>query len=158
MTIPDYVRALRAAVGQQRLILVGASAVIRDAVGRILLVRRSDTNRWALPAGIMDMDESLANTVVREVLEETGLEVEPLRLVGLYTEPEIQNMTYPNGDQVHVVNAAFECRVVGGRARPDGVETLEVAYFEPEALPPLQPRHLQRLQDALSEEATAFFR
>jgi 8-oxo-dGTP pyrophosphatase MutT (NUDIX family) len=158
MPIPDYVRDLRAAVGTRRLILVGASAVIFDEVGQVLLVRRGDTGLWSLPAGIMDMDEAIAETVVREVREETGLDVEPVRLTGLYTNPSLQNMTYPNGDQVHVVNATFECRVVGGRLRPDGEETLDVAYFPPSALPRLRAAHLVRITDAAGDQREAQFR
>jgi ADP-ribose pyrophosphatase YjhB (NUDIX family) len=156
--MPEYVRDLRAAVGPRRLILVGASAVIRDEAGHILLIRRGDTGSWALPAGIMEMDEAIAETIVREVREETGLEVEPVRLTGLYTDPSLQNMTYPHGDQVHVVNATFECRVFGGQSCPDGDETLEVAYFPPDALPPLRPAHQVRITDALSEQREAYYR
>jgi 8-oxo-dGTP pyrophosphatase MutT (NUDIX family) len=156
--MPDYVRDLRAAVGSRRLILVGASAVVRDEVGRVLLVRRGDTGQWSLPAGIMDMDEAIAETVVREVREETGLVVEPVRLTGLYTDPSLQNMSYPNGDQVHVVNATFECRVVSGRLCPDGDETVEVAYFPADALPRLRTAHQVRIADALDDPRETRFR
>ena len=158
MSMPDYVRDLRAAVGSRRLILVGASAVICDETGQVLLVRRGDTGLWALPAGIMDMDEAIAETVVREVREETGLEVEPVRLTGLYTDPSLQNMSYPNGDQVHVVNATFECRVVGGRLCPDGDETVDVAYFPTNALPRLRAAHKVRITDALDDQRETRFR
>jgi ADP-ribose pyrophosphatase YjhB (NUDIX family) len=158
MPMPDYVRELRAAVGHRRLILVGASAVIRDEARRVLLIRRHDTGEWALPAGIMELGEAIADTVVREVHEETGLEVEPVRLVGLYTDPSSQNMTYPHGDQVQVVNATFECQVVGGRIRPEGAETFDVAYFPPDALPPLRLAHHLRIVDALNQQQEAYFR
>lgn len=158
MPMPGYVRDLRAAVGSRPLILVGASAVICDEVGQVLLVCRGDTGLWSLPAGIMEMDEAIAETVVREVREETGLEVEPVRLTGLYTDPSLQNMSYPNGDQVHVVNATFECRVVGGRLCPDGDETVDVAYFPPNALPRLRAAHLVRITDALDDRRETRFR
>jgi ADP-ribose pyrophosphatase YjhB (NUDIX family) len=158
MPIPEYVRRLRAAIGHERLILVGASAIIRDDLDRVLLVQRQDTGQWALPAGIMELDESISHTVVREVKEETGLEVKPVRLVGLYTDPVLQNMTYPQGDQVHVVNAAFECLVVGGELRADGVETSGAGFFAQDELPPLGRSHMQRLRDALSQEPEAYIR
>jgi ADP-ribose pyrophosphatase YjhB (NUDIX family) len=158
VALPDYVRDLRAAIGSRRLILVGASAIICDEAGWILLIRRGDTGQWALPAGIMEMDETIADTIVREVREETGLEVKPVRLTGLYTDPDLQNMTYPNGDQVHVVNATFECQVVSGQARPDGAEALEATYFPRDGLPTLRPGHLVRIQDALGGRPEAFFR
>ena len=158
MPIPEYIRRLRAAVGHERLILVGASAVIRDDVDRVLLIRRRDTGQWELPAGFMECDEAISDTVVREVQEETGLEVKPLRLVGLYTDPALQNMTYPQGDQVHVVNAAFECQVVGGRLQADGLETIDADFFPQDQLPPLEHSHIQRLRDALSHQPEAYVR
>ena len=158
MTIPEYVRRLRAAVGHDRLILVGASAIIRDDLGRVLLVQCPDTGQWALPSGLMEMNESIAATVIREVKEETGLEVRPVRLVGLYTDPNLQNMTYPQGDQVQVVNATFECRVVGGALQADGIEIIDASFFGEDKLPPLDPCHLQRLRDAARQKPEAYIR
>jgi ADP-ribose pyrophosphatase YjhB (NUDIX family) len=106
----------------------------------------------------MEMDEAIAETVVREVREETGLDVEPVRLTGLYTDPALQNMRYPNGDQVHVVNATFACRVVGGQLCPDGEEAVEVAYFSSDALPPLSAAYEQRIVDALDDQREAHVR
>src|SRR6202171_1805937 len=65
----------------------GASAIVADNEGRILLQRRSDNGRWALPGGVMDIGESIAEAIAREVQEETGLTVEPERIVGVYTDP-----------------------------------------------------------------------
>jgi ADP-ribose pyrophosphatase YjhB (NUDIX family) len=65
----------------------GASAIVVNHEGRILLHRRSDNARWALPGGVMDIGESIAQTVTREVQEETGLEVEPEYIVGVYSDP-----------------------------------------------------------------------
>ena len=158
MPIPEYIRRLRAAVGHERLILVGASAVIHDDLGRVLLVHGHDSGQWALPAGLMEVDESIADTVVREVKEETGLEVRPLRLVGLYTDPTFQNMIYLKGDMVQVVNAAFECQVVGGALEADGAETIDAAFFAEDELPPLERGHLQRLRDAASHQPEAYIR
>ncbi len=65
----------------------GASAIVVDDQGRILMQRRSDNSRWALPGGVMDIGESTADTAVREVREETGLEVVPEYIVGVYSDP-----------------------------------------------------------------------
>lgn len=146
---------LRSAFGHDAFIAPGASAFIRDEGGRILLHRRSDTGRWAFPAGSLDLGESLAATAVREVREETGLEVEPLRLIGVYSGVEIG---YPNGDRLQPFANLFECRIVGGELRADGIESLEVAFFPPDALPPLETRFDVRLADALAGRAAAFIR
>jgi 8-oxo-dGTP diphosphatase len=159
MPIPEYVLKLRAHVGHEMLLLPADAAVIRDATGRVLLTRRGDGRGWSLPGGMMEPGEHLVACVVREVWEETGLDVEPLRLVGIYSDPAHMRFAYPNGDQVQFVSATFECRVVGGSLRADGEESLEVAYFAPDGLPAgLVCDHRQRIADALSGRESAFFR
>jgi 8-oxo-dGTP diphosphatase len=136
-----------------------AAAVIRDEAGRILLIRRGDGGGWSLPGGVMEPGERLDQCLVREVQEETGLDVEPVRLIGAYSDPAVNHITYPNGDQIHIVSATFECRVLGGQPRPDGDESLEVAYFAPNALPEtLVPAHHIRIQDAQARRDAAFYR
>lgn len=159
MPIPDYVVRLRAHVGQETLLLPAAAAIVRDDKGRVLLIRRGDGRGWSLPGGMMEPGERIADCIVREVWEETGLEVEPMRVVGVYSDPAALQFAYPNGDRVHFVSTTFECRPVGGALRADGEESLEVAYFAPDALPEgLVCDHAQRIGDALSGQESAFVR
>jgi ADP-ribose pyrophosphatase YjhB (NUDIX family) len=144
-----YIPWLRQRVGHAPIVMVGASAFVQDGAGRVLLVRRTDDGTWSLPAGAMDLGERLDQTVVREVREETGLEVEPERVIGMYTGPEMFH-TYPNGDQAHIVSTLFACRIVGGELRADGVETSDVALVAPDSLPPLGPRARARVADGLA--------
>lgn len=96
---------------------VGAVVVKDD---RILLVRRGQEplkGRWSIPGGLLELGEALEDGVVREVREETGLEVEPLELVELLDR--IHRETTPEGERVryHYVIADYLCRVVGGELR-----------------------------------------
>jgi ADP-ribose pyrophosphatase YjhB (NUDIX family) len=94
--------------------------------GEIVLLRRAiepGYGKWAQPGGFLEIDETAQQGAVRETLEETGLIVEPTRVVGLYSRP-----------QAAVVVAAWEARIVGGRAHPTA-ESLEVRPFRPEDLP-----------------------
>src|SRR5207253_8103307 len=68
-------------------LVVAVSAVITDENGYILLQRRTDNDLWGLPGGGMDLGESIGQAVVRETKEETGLDVEPTGLVGIYSDP-----------------------------------------------------------------------
>jgi len=159
MPIPRYVASLRRQIGHAPLLVPAASAILWDQAGQVLLIRRSDNGRWALPGGMMEPGERIADCLVREVREETGLEVEPVRLVGIYSDPAYSHVVFPNGDEVYGVTAAFECRVLGGVARADGDESLEVAYFAPDDLPEtLLPVHRIRMEDALAGREEAFFR
>jgi mutator protein MutT len=95
--------------------LVGVGAVIVEE-GRVLLVRRGSEplkGQWTLPGGVLEVGETLAAAVAREVREETGLEVEPLELV------EILDRIHRQGERVrfHYVIADYLCRVTGGELR-----------------------------------------
>jgi ADP-ribose pyrophosphatase YjhB (NUDIX family) len=140
------------------LIRPGVSAVIFGAEG-VLLQRRDDNGLWGLPGGGVEPGESVSEAVVREVREETGLEVAPRRLIGVYSAPENhQIMTYPDGNVIHYVSSCFECAIVGGSIVP-GVESLDVAWFDPAALPPeLMPVSRIRIVDALARQTAAFVR
>jgi ADP-ribose pyrophosphatase YjhB (NUDIX family) len=136
----------------------GVSALIRTSRG-VLLQRRSDNGRWGLPGGAVEPGESVSDAVAREVLEETGLEVEPVRLIGVYSAPDHgQIVTYPDGNVIHYVSSSFECRVVGG-ALACGTESMELEWFDPDALPDdLLPMHRIRIADALAERIEPFVR
>jgi ADP-ribose pyrophosphatase YjhB (NUDIX family) len=136
----------------------GVSAVILTAAG-VLLQRRDDNGLWGLPGGAVEPGESVRAAVVREVREETCLEVEPIRLIGVYSAPEHhQIVTYPDGNVIHYVSSAFECRIVGG-ALACGPESLALEWFSPDALPAdLLPMSRIRIRDALARQLGAFVR
>jgi ADP-ribose pyrophosphatase YjhB (NUDIX family) len=159
MPIPPHIAHLRQYIGTITLLTPAVAAIIRDEAGQVLLIRRGDGRGWSLPGGVMEPGEDLAGCVVREVEEETGLQVEPVHLVGVYSDPAVNHITYPNGDQIHIVSATFLCRVLGGHLRPDGDESLDVAYFPPDGLPEtLIAVHRIRIADALAGREAAFFR
>ena len=136
----------------------GVSALIHTAEG-VLLQRRSDNQLWGLPGGGVEPGESVSQAVVREVREETGLEVTPVRLIGVYSAPENdQIVTYPDGNVIHYVSTSFECRIVGGTLAC-GTESLELGWFDPDRLPAeLVPMHRIRIFDALARQPGAFVR
>ena len=148
--------------GQPDAIRPGACAIIRDARGWILLGQRSDNRYWALPGGGLDLGESYGECCIREVREETGLEVEILRLVGIYSNPQENVIRYPDGRANQSASALFECRVTGGRLQFDH-ESLKLEWFDSknllEHLPePFFPNHRPRLRDALENQREAFWR
>jgi ADP-ribose pyrophosphatase YjhB (NUDIX family) len=113
-----------------------ASAVVLDQAGRILLHRRDDNELWSIPGGAMEVGERIADTAVREVKEETGLEVRPEALVGIYTDPR-HVVEYGDGEVRQQFSVCFACRVLGGELST-GEESLEVGFYTPaeiEAMP-----------------------
>jgi ADP-ribose pyrophosphatase YjhB (NUDIX family) len=132
--------------------------MIRNGQGQILLQRRSDNGLWGLPGGSVEIGESVRQAIVREVEEETGLGVEVERLIGVYSDPAVQVVRYPDGNVVHYVSTLFACRILEGSLRTCE-ETLELDYFDPGALPAdLVPMHRVRIADALANRADAFIR
>ncbi|MFL5384595.1 MAG: NUDIX domain-containing protein [Longimicrobiaceae bacterium] len=132
-----YVREMRGRVGTRLLLLPAVAALIRDGEGRILLQRRADDGRWNLPAGAIDPGESPDQAVVREVREETGLEVRPVRVAGVFGGPDGFRHRYPNGDEVEFTAIVFECAVAGGSLDSGDEETAELGWFHPQDRPPL---------------------
>ncbi|MGH7898040.1 MAG: NUDIX domain-containing protein [Candidatus Binatia bacterium] len=122
-----HVRRLRAALGSELLVLPSVTGIVYDERDRILLVRQSESQRWSAPGGSIDPDETPADAVVREVWEETGLYVEPVRILGVYGGPFCL-VTYPNGDRTTYVMTIFECEVRGGTLRGTSDETTAAAF------------------------------
>ena len=117
---------------------VGAFALIFDDRDRVFLCLREDLDIWNLPSGGTEQGEPPWTTVVREVREETGLDVRVERLSGVYWRPEQTE-----------VNFAFVCRVVGG-ALVRTWEAVETGYFPPDEIPERTvARHVDRVRDAL---------
>ena len=135
-----------------------ASAVIFDRRGRLLLQQRSDGGQWGLPGGSVEIGESVREAVQREVREETGLIVTPRRLVGVYSEPALQVVRYPDGNVWHYVSLCFECTVRGGELQTCD-ETLALEWVALDALPAaLLPNHRIRIRDARARRVAAFVR
>lgn len=129
----------------------GVAAVVLDDSGDVLLLKRADRRQWALPTGGMEPCETFPEAVMREVREETGVEIEVDRLSGVYSAPEQQVFAYPSGEAVHFITSCFRCHPVGGELGADEDEALEVAFFDTAELPsdilPMQP---QWIADVLS--------
>ncbi|WP_369377622.1 NUDIX domain-containing protein [Streptomyces sp. cg36] len=125
-------------------LVVAASAVVGDERGRILLQRRRDNHLWALPGGGMDLTDSLPGAAVREVKEETGLDVEITGLVGTYTDPK-HIIAYTDGEVRRQFNVCFTARIVGGRLAISD-ESTELRFVLPEEIDDLPMHHTQRLR------------
>jgi len=153
MPIPPYLRDLRRHVGHAMLMVPSVSAVVRDEAGRMLLGRRSDTREWSLLAGIVDPGEQPADAIVREIREESAVEVRVDGLAGVALHP----MTYPNGDECQFLNVWFRCTAIGGDARVNDDELLGVRWFAVQALPDVDDWARLRIDTALSGGPDAWY-
>jgi 8-oxo-dGTP pyrophosphatase MutT (NUDIX family) len=142
-----------------KVIRPGTCAAVFNERGEILLQKRADNGFWSMPGGAIDPGESVEQGALREVWEETGLQVRVVRLVGVYSDPRNYMIThYPGGDIVHNVSLCFVCEWVSGTLRISD-ESTDMGYFPVEALPePMMPSHLIRLQDVLAQQREPFIR
>lgn len=139
----DHVRSLRERVGHDLLLLPSVAVLLRDEDGRVLLVRQSHSGQWATIGGMIEVDERPEDAARREAREETGVEVELVRLVDCLGGPSYR-VRYPNGDEVAYVSAVYEARVAAGEPVPDRDEILEIGWFKPEELEALDLGELNR--------------
>jgi ADP-ribose pyrophosphatase YjhB (NUDIX family) len=133
-------------------LVVGSSAVIADGEGRILLHRRADSGNWALPGGAMELGETLAESAIREVREETGFAVRVDRIVGIYSDPG-HVFAYGDGEVRQEFSICLACTITGG-TRTVSTESTDVQFFAPADLPALQIHQSirTRIQDYLSSQ------
>ncbi|MFJ6724329.1 NUDIX domain-containing protein [Streptomyces sp. NPDC091281] len=123
--------------------MVGVTGVVRNDAGQVLLLRHRlwhPDRPWGLPTGFARRGEEFGMTVVREVKEETGLDVRPGRLVRLRSGYRLR------------LEVAYEALLVGGTLKIDDLEILEAGWFEPDALPDgLQEVHRRLVQEEHDE-------
>jgi ADP-ribose pyrophosphatase YjhB (NUDIX family) len=127
-------------------------AVVRN--GKILLVQEQQDKRWCMPGGWADVGESPSQSIIRETREESGFEVAPRKLIGVYDA----NRGPQPVEFYHAYKIVFLCELVGGQAR-SSEETSAVDFFSFDDLPPLSrfrtnDRHIADIQAHLTEETS----
>jgi ADP-ribose pyrophosphatase YjhB (NUDIX family) len=130
MAISPFLARIRSMVGNELLLLPSVAVLPWDPGGRLLMVRDAAVDCWVTVGGMIEPGESPRDAAVREALEETGLELEIVRLREVVGGLDYQ-VIYPNGDQVAYVSPVFDARVLGGELRPDGEETSQAGWFSP---------------------------
>ena len=138
MSTPEFVLELRKKIGHDLLWLNGVTGCVLNEHGQLLLGRRSDTGEWAMVYGINEPGEQPADTVVREIKEETGIDAIVTDLVAVTSSNKV--LTYANGDNTMYMDHSFLCALKpGGNAEPfvGDEESLSVGWFDLDDLLPL---------------------
>lgn len=146
-------------IGAKGRIRLGCSAVIFDASrDKVLLTKRADNGLWCLPSGGVDPGESVEETIVREVQEETRLTVRVLRLIGVYSDPNAL-VVYDEHDAVQIVALSFEVEITAGEPGLSD-ETSDWGYYSLKEIDEMDMllNHHQRIQDAFAAQTEAFVR
>lgn len=137
----------------------GVAVIILDSEKRVLLQKRRDVRLWGIPSGHIEPGETVSQAAIREVKEETGMDIAIKHLIGVYSDPDSQVFSYPNGEVVHFITTCFLAEVICGELKCDPKESLEYKYFPCDDLPEdLLPMHPRWLKDALVFQKEAFIR
>lgn len=154
----SYLGQIRTLVGGDRMLLfVGARCIARDDRGQVLLIRRSDNGHWALPAGAMELGESISDCAVREVLEETGLSVLGVTPIAVHSGPRYTG-TNSWGHTYQVFSTIFRVDEWSGELVTVTDETIDAGFFAADGLPePLSGSVGESLADLAEFERTGRF-
>lgn len=137
----------------------GIAVIIIDEEKGVLLQKRSDVGLWGIPSGHVEPGETVTEAAIREVKEETNLQIGIMKLLGVYSEPDSQVFEYPNGKIVHFITICFSAKILGGELKCNCSESLDVKFFPINDLPQdLLAMHPRWLKDALAHKEVAFIR
>lgn len=142
----SYLGQLRQQVGKRKLLINTVRAVIQDQAGDVLLIQRRDNLHWSLPAGSMELDESVLDACKREILEETGLTITEATLIAIHSHPRY---SFINAEGNAYQNISFVFRVDSwlGDVVTETEETVAARFFSFDTLPVLSSKHLETLED-----------
>lgn len=137
----------------------GVAVIILNDENQVLLQKRADVGLWGIPSGHVEIGETVSEAAIREVKEETNLDIRIKKLIGVYSNPDSQVFAYPNGKTVHFITTCFLAEITGGQLRCNSDESLEIKFFGQQNLPKdLLKMHPRWLKDALAEREMAFIR
>ena len=141
----SYIAYIRSMVGNNRIILNATAVVIVDEENRILLQKRADNGLWGLPGGLLELDETIAECAIREVKEETNLDITLTKFIGVFVNP---NMTWREKDKAQVFAFGFVGNVIGGTLEMNDGESLALQYFAKADIPPVHSKDNEAIINA----------
>lgn len=138
-------------------IVVAVTAFIPDKSGRLLMIRRTDNDLYAIPGGAQEIGETIVQTVVREVREETGILVDVTGLIGVYSDPE-HVIAFADGEVRQEFSLCFRARPIRGELRTSS-ESKEVLWVEPARFDDLNihPSIKLRIQHGFEHRTKPFY-
>jgi 8-oxo-dGTP pyrophosphatase MutT (NUDIX family) len=142
----SYLGQLRKVIGNRLVLMPGTRVVIENPLGQVLLDRRADFGTWALPGGCAETGEAIEATIVREVLEESGMVLHGVTPFGFASDPVWETTTFPNGDVCQNFSLLFTASDYSRKPRPLDGEALEYRWSDPLDLPEMVTNHRRTVE------------
>jgi ADP-ribose pyrophosphatase YjhB (NUDIX family) len=138
-------------------IVVAVSAFVQNARGQLLMIRRTDNDLYSIPGGAQEVGETIGQAVIREVKEETGVDVEPTDIIGVYSDPH-HVIAYTDGEVRQQFSICFRARLIGGQLRTSN-ESSEVHWVDRKDIDALNihPSILLRIKHGFDGQPTPYF-
>ena len=149
----NYVSSIREKIGHDLLILTGANVIILDDNNRVLLQKRR-SGSWGLLGGLLEIGETLEDTAIREVYEESNLKISDLHLVNVFSGPKY-HFKLDNADEIYVITSVYYTREFKGELIADNNESLELKFFKMHELPDLEEEYRDYINYFINSEQPA---
>lgn len=136
--------------GTPVVVQTGASVIVEDSMGRVLMHQRQDDGTWSYPGGRIEIDETVEEGARREVLEECGLQIGEMELLGVFSGKEL-NHVYPNGNEVCGIDIVYISRDYTGQLNSLDGEAAQMGFYPINALPrPISSMNAKQLNAYLA--------
>lgn len=152
----SYLGRLRGVVGTRKMIVNSIRAILLNDENQALFIRRSGDKKWGMPAGAMELDESIYDAMKREVKEETGLDVLRAKLIAIYSSPDTQTYTDRWGNEHHVIEYLFSVDEWTGELSRVTNESIDAAFYPLDRLPEASNEHFAKLHERVFRDFMSF--
>lgn len=152
----SYLGQLRKHIGKMKVFAITARAIVLNSDNELLLVKRRDNHLWVMPAGSIELEESILDCVKREVWEEAGLTVEEATPIAINSEPRFSFVT-SYGDPYQMFSVVFLIDKWSGELITQTDETVDARFFPLDQLPDMPDHYHETLEDLKTYQATGRF-
>lgn len=143
----EYIKTLRKMVGHTPILQCGASVIVENEQGEILLQLRRDNHCWGYAGGSVELDEEVEEAAKRELYEETGLIANELELLGIFSGKDMHYI-YPNGDEVSNIDIVYVCKSYSGDLKIQQDEVINLKFFPLSDVPEnISPPNIKALKE-----------
>ncbi len=136
----SYIKDLRKYVGHEPILTAGVGLFVFNDQDKVLMQLRTDYNQWGFPGGAMELGESFEETAMRELKEETNLDIKDMKLIKVLSGKDTYR-EYPNGDKLYDITALFVITKYDGELKVNDDESKSFDWFSIDDLPKNMTQH-----------------